>query len=90
VLCDRGITEYLVIVKSLRSVSVSLVNNLFTSENNCITLSSYLKSSCPLSKNKYSLESLPNIFTYLGCYLLESTSRRGANPLIVISYLFGL
>lgn len=90
VLWDKGITEYLVIVRSFLSVSVSFVSKRLTRENNYMTLSSYLKSSCPFNKKWYSFESFPNILTYLGCYLLDKTSNLGAKPLIVINYLDGL
>lgn len=59
VLCDNGITEYLVITRSLHPVSGSFDNSLSTKENNCITLSSYLKSSCPFKRKWYSFPSLP-------------------------------
>ena len=48
---DSGITENLSIPKCLLWVSGSFFKSAFIKPNNCITRSSWRKSSCPLSKN---------------------------------------
>lgn len=52
-LVESGMTEYVVMAKSRRSVSRLLVKSLLTNENNCITRSSYLRSSRPFNKKSY-------------------------------------